>query len=161
MFITVPSDHPVMVETPRDPPEDLDEELEEFEEDLDEMDAEIRSLIDAIREETDIALRLGVRYAGDDVDLLFVREDVREHYTPPELEQRVETLVMKGLGDPPREESLFDFGTLDATIRWYDEALVAHFPYREWSGLVFTFDRRASPLVDLAKEFLGGQGTGE
>lgn len=140
-----------------DAPDDidgLDEELGEMESDLADLDAEIRDLIDAVRERTDVTLRLVVRYSGDESDPLFVREDIGERYSEPELAERIEALVVKGLGDPPREESLYDFGRLDATIRWYDEVMVATFPYREWSGLVLTFDRDESPLVDLAAEFL-------
>jgi hypothetical protein len=143
-----------MVETPADPPQDLDEELEEFEDDLADVDSEIRALIGALRESDDASLRMAVQYSGDDSTILFVREDINEQYADHELEARVEALIVKGLGDPPREESLHDFGRLDATFRWYDEVLVAHFPYREWSGLAFTFDRRASPLVDLAHDHL-------
>lgn len=143
-----------MVETPADLPQDLDEELEEFEEDLDDVDQEIRDLIEALRESEDASLRLAVRYSGDDSTVLFVRNDIDEQYADHELEERIEALIVKGLGDPPREESLYDFGRLDATVRWYDEVIAVHFPYREWSGLVFTFDRQASPLVDLANEHL-------
>jgi len=142
-----------------DAPDDidgLDEELDEMESDLADLDAEIRDLIDAVRDRTDASLRLAIRYSGDDSTPLFVRQDVRERYSEPELAERIEALVVKGLGDPPREESLYDFGRLDATIRWYDEVMVATFPYREWSGLVFAFDRDESALVDLAAEFLRG-----
>lgn len=145
-----------MVDAPRNPPQDLDEELEDAEDDLEDVDDEIRALIDGFREETDASLRIGLRFSGDDADVLFVREDIADQYSEPELEQRIEALVVKGLGDPPREESLQDFGRLDATIRWYDEVLVASFPVREWSGFVFTFDRQASPIVDLARKHLQG-----
>lgn len=145
-----------MVETPADPPQDLDEELEEFEEDLDDVDQEIRDLIEALRESEDASLRLAVRYSGDDSTVLYVRDDIDDQFAAHELEQRVEALIVKGLGDPPREESLYDFGRLDATVRWYDDVIAVHFPYREWSGLVFTFDRQASPLVDLANQYLKG-----
>lgn len=143
-----------MVDAPTDPPGSLDEELEEYAEDLGDVDDDVRELIAALTEETDASLRLGVRYSGDDEDVVYLREDIRAQYTDPELEARVDALVVKGLGDPPREESLYDFGRLDATFRWYDEVLVTHFPYREWSGLVFTFDRYESTLVDLAQEYL-------
>jgi hypothetical protein len=79
---------------------------------------------------------------------------VAETLSGPEREERAETLVMKGLSDPPQEGALFDFGTLDATLRFYDNVIVAHFPYREWSGLVFTLDRTEAPLVDLVDEHL-------
>ena len=143
-----------MVETPDEPPQDLDEELDEFDEDLGEVDPEVRDFIDALRDREDTSLRLAVQYSGDDSTVLFVREDIDQQYAEHELEARVEALIVKGLGDPPREESLYDFGRLDATVRWYDEVMVVHFPYREWSGLVFTFDRRESPIVDLAADYL-------
>ena len=148
-----PEDYQEIEDAPDDL-EGLDDELDEIESDLADLDAEIQNLIDAVRERTDASLRLAVRYSGDESDPLFVREDLRERYSEPELAERIEALVVKGLGDPPREESLYDFGRLDATIRWYDEVLVATFPYREWSGLIFSFDREDSPLVDLAAQFL-------
>jgi len=140
-----------------DAPDDIaefDAELAEMESDLSDLDAEIRDLVESIRTETEASLRIAVRYSGDETDPIFVREDIDEQYSDPELAKRIEALAIKGLGDPPREESLYDFGRLDATIRWYEEVLVATFPYREWSGLIFTFDREDSPLVDLAAEFL-------
>lgn len=143
-----------MVETPQEPPQDLDEELEEFEDDIETVDPEFRQLLDALRESDDASLRLAIQYSGDDATVLFIREDIDNQYADHELEARIEALIVKGLGDPPREESLYDFGRLDATVRWYDEVMAVHFPYREWSGLVFTFDRKKSPIVDLAQDYL-------
>ncbi|WP_134672421.1 hypothetical protein [Halorussus marinus] len=143
-----------MVDAPQDPRENLDEELDEIEDEMADVNDDIRELIHQLRDREDAPLRLAVRFSADESDVLFVREDVRERHTDDELEARIETLVMKGLGDPPREEPLFDFGSLDATIRWYENVQVAHFPYREWSGLAFVFDRRESPMVDLAKQHL-------
>jgi hypothetical protein len=121
---------------------------------LADLDSEVRGLIDALRAETEASLRLAIRYTADEYEVLFAREDVTEQFPDPELEQRVETLVMKGLGDPPQETSLFDFGNLDATVRFYDHAHVVHFPYREWSGFVFVLDRQTTPLVDLMNDHL-------
>jgi len=144
-----------MADTPSDTADDPPEELEEFEEsEIDDVDEGVRDLIEDLRAESDASLRLAVRYTADDYEVLFAREDVAEQFPGPELAQRVETLVMKGLGDPPQENTLFDFGSLEATVRFYDNALVAHFPYREWSGFVFTLDRMDAPLVDLVSEHL-------
>ncbi|WP_336001130.1 hypothetical protein [Halorientalis halophila] len=138
------------------PPDDLDapsDEIAEIDEaDLDDVDDDVRVLIDDLRAESDASLRSAIRYTADDYEVLFLREDVAAALSIPEREERAEALVMKGLGDPPQEGALFDFGTLDATMRFYDNVLVAHFPYREWSGLVFTFDRTEAPLVDLVHE---------
>jgi RNA polymerase subunit RPABC4/transcription elongation factor Spt4 len=124
------------------------------------------------------ALRLAVHFEGQAIEPLFVRDDVRAQFPPTELRQRLEELALKGLGDPQRDEPLYDFGTLDATIRWYDEVLVATFPtgewsgllfvfdasrsestgrsLTEWSGLLFVFDHDESPLADLVGEHLDG-----
>ena len=139
---------------PANDPEELDEELTEYEADLEDVDEDVRGLVSALREETDSSLRLAVRYSGDEWDVLFARPDVREQFTDLELETRVETLVFKGQGDPPTETALGDFGSLEAVMRWYQGVIVAHFPVREWSGLVFTFDRQESPIVDLANRYL-------
>lgn len=138
-------------DVPADPPADFDA-LDESE--LDDVDGDVRDLIEDLRAESDASLRLAIRYTADDYEVLFAREDVADQFPGPELGQRVETLVMKGLGDPPQENTLFDFGSLESTLRFYDNALVAHFPYREWSGFVFTLDRTDAPLVDLVGEHL-------
>ncbi|MFB6179053.1 MAG: hypothetical protein ABEI77_04940 [Halorientalis sp.] len=138
-------------DVPEDPPDELDE-IDGTE--IDDVDESVRALIEDLRAESDASLRLALRYTADDYEVLFAREDIAQQFTSPELQQRVETLVMKGLGDPPQEHTLFDFGSLQSTVRFYDNALVAHFPYREWSGLVFTLDRTDAPLVDLVHEHL-------
>lgn len=144
-----------MTDTSPEMPEDPPDELEAFDEsELDDVDEDVRDLIDDLREESDASLRLAIQYTADDYEVLFAREDIADQFPGPELEQRVETLVMKGLGDPPQENTLFDFGSLESTVRFYDNALVAHFPYREWSGYVFTLDRTEAPLVDLVGEHL-------
>lgn len=136
-----------------DPPTDLDEELDDAADELSGLDSEIQELIDAVRADTG-SLRLAVRYDGQSIEPLFVRDDVREQFPPEALRQRMEELTLKGLGEPAQESSLYDFGGLDATIRWYEEVLVAVFPSGEWSGIMFVFDRQESPLVDLVGEFL-------
>ncbi|QLH79756.1 hypothetical protein HZS55_21750 [Halosimplex rubrum] len=130
-----------------------DEELDDIESDLADASDEGREIVDGIRESDEGALRAAARYGGDDHEVVYLREDIAAQFTDAELEERVETLVMKGLGDPAQEGALFDFGTLDATVRWYDSVVVAHFPVREWSGLVFTFDRESQSLGDIVDEY--------
>ncbi|MFC7071360.1 hypothetical protein [Halobaculum lipolyticum] len=136
-----------------DPPSDLDEELDGAADELATLDPEIRDLIEAVRDDEG-TLRVAVRYEGREIEPLFVRDDVRELFPPTELRQRMEELVLKGLGDPKRDAPLHDYGSLDATIRWYDEVLVASFPSGEWSGILFVFDRAEAPLVDLVGRYL-------
>jgi hypothetical protein len=144
-----------MAETPPEDVEDPPGELDAIDEsELDDVNEDVQPLIEELRAETDASLRLAVRYTADDYEVLFAREDVADAFAGPELETRVETLVMKGLGDPAHESTLFDLGALDATVRFYENALVAHFPYREWSGFVFVLDREDAPMVDLVDDYL-------
>ncbi|WP_435334395.1 hypothetical protein [Haloarchaeobius sp. TZWWS8] len=118
------------------------------------QDRDLRSLVSQLDEETDTSLRLVFRYDGEERELVHVRDDVREQFTGHELDERVKTLALKGLGDPPTEQSLYDFGGLNATLRFFDEVVVATFPDEEWSGVVVVFERQASPLVDTTLSFL-------
>jgi len=129
------------------------EELDDIEPDLADASDEGREIVDQIRDSDEGALRAVVRYRGDGHDIVYLREDIEAQFSDAERDERVETLVMKGLGDPAEEGALFDFGTLDATVRWYNSVVVAYFPVREWSGLIFTFDRESESLSDIVDEY--------
>lgn len=128
------------------------DDLDEIDRDLDDLSEEVEDVVERILTADEGDLRLAIQYAGDDHEAIYVREDVAAAFSDAELEERVETLVMKGLGDPAREGALYDFGTLDATIRWYEAVVVAYFPVRDWSGLVFTFDREAESLQGIVDQ---------
>lgn len=113
----------------------------------------LREFVRALRTESDDSLRLVVRYQGDEHEMLYVREDVREELGES-LDEQAKAFALRGVGDPPREVDIEGLGTLEATLRWYDGALVATFPYREWSGVVAVFDRESSALVDAALDEL-------
>ncbi|WP_123538679.1 hypothetical protein [Halosimplex salinum] len=129
------------------------EELEDIDDDLEDVSEEVEAIVDHIQEGDEGRLRMAIKYGADDHETVYVRDDVADQFSEAELEERVETLVMKGLGDPAHEGALFDFGNLDATVRWYDAVVVAHFPVGEWSGLVFTFDRETESLDALVDQF--------
>jgi hypothetical protein len=141
--------------TEGEPAEDVAgiEDPDEIDRDIESLDTEVQDLIDAILEESGETLRLAARYDRDDYEVVYARDDVTDGFSEPELTSRIETFVMQGLGEPEQEQSLYDFGALDATLRWYDEAVVAHIPVGEWTGLVFTFDRKTKSLVELAGKF--------
>ncbi len=113
----------------------------------------LREFVRALRTESDDSLRLVVRYQGDEHEVLYVRDDVRDALDDS-LEEQARAFALRAIGDPPRETEIEGLETLEATLRWYEGALVATFPYREWSGVVAVFDREASSLVDAAIEEL-------
>ena len=133
----------------------LEDVTDDVSTDVEDLDDETHALVDAILEGSGETVRMAVRYDGDEFELLYVREDIDAQFSDAELTERVKALTMKGLGDPVEEGTLFDFGQLDATVRWYDSAVVATFPTEEWSGLVFTFDRVTDSLLDLADAHFG------
>jgi len=132
---------------------DIDE-LEAIDEDTPSMPEEAKELVDTIRDDSTGSLQLAVRYSGKDHDIVYLREDIDEQFSDQELEQQVETLMLKGHGDPPQEGALFNFGSLNATMRFYDESLVVHFPTGEWTGLVFVLDQEADSLLDIVESHL-------
>lgn len=117
-------------------------------------DRRLRGLVEELHENVDASLRLAFRYEGEDYDLVHVSDAVNAQYTDDELRERVKTLLLKALGDPPREQALYDFGELNSTVRFFDEVVVAAFPDEEWSGVVVVFDREESPLVDTTLDYL-------
>ncbi|MBX0286173.1 hypothetical protein EGH22_07525 [Halomicroarcula sp. F28] len=132
---------------------DIDD-LETIDEETPSMPAEARDLVEAIRDDTADTLQLAVRYSGEGYDIVYLRADIDEQFSDPELEEQVETLMLKGHGDPPQEGALFNFGSLNATMRFYDESLVVHFPTGEWTGLVFVLDQEAESLLDIVESHI-------
>ena len=115
-------------------------------------DPELRALLAEFDLGDDV--RLAFRYEGESYDLVHVRDDVAVQFTDEELENRVQTLMLKGLGDPPTDDSLFEFGELDATMRFYDSVVVASYPDEEWSGVVVVAERSESGAVEKTLDSL-------
>lgn len=129
-------------------------ELKEIQDEAEDPSDHVEALVETVLDGTSDALRLAVRYSGDEHEVVYLRSDVDGQFSDHELDERVETLVLKGHGDPPQEGSLFDFGNLESTMRLYEEVLVVHFPTGEWSGLVFVFDRQSDDLREAIDDHL-------
>jgi len=124
----------------------MDETAEEV---MDEVgDDDLRDLVGALHEESEAEVRMLFHYDGEETVARFVREDVRELYPGEQLDDRMHTLMMKGLGDPPNQNKLHDYGDLEATVRLYEEVVVAYFPDDEWSGVIVVLERDRETFVD-------------
>jgi hypothetical protein len=88
-----------------------------------------------------------VWYGGDDHELVYVRSDVREMYSPEEFEEKVKELVIEGLGSGGRDQFRM-LGEMNAVVRQFDQAVVLHFPIDEFTGLAVTFDGDSVPSID-------------
>lgn len=140
-----------MVDSLRDVEADIQADLED---DGETPSEPLRDLVAALREDNSEGLRAVGRYDGDDHEVLYLREDLEANLSDEEIERRIKTFVMKGLADPRTDTELDDYGELNATLRWFDNAILAIYPTGEWSGIIATFERRRSPLVDAAFEYL-------
>lgn len=119
-----------------------------------ETDGPLSEFAHALDEATDESLRSVTHYDGERYDLLYRREDLRAGTDPETQADRTEALVMKALGDLRSDDEVAEYGPLGATVRYYEEVVVAVYPTDDWSGVVATFDREASPLVDAAVDRL-------
>nr|WP_049918823.1 hypothetical protein [Haloferax larsenii] len=151
--------HEAEHETLREVEADLTEDFEDLDDEADGGDGNesvnpLQQFIHGLREADDTDVRAVGQYDGEDYELLYLRSDVDEQLDDETRAARVKSLVMKALGEPISDPVFEDYGKLNAAIRWYDEAVVAIYPYDEWSGVVATFDRVNSPLVNLALEHL-------
>jgi hypothetical protein len=121
-----------------------------------------QSLVERYRKITPDGLRLAIRYEGDDHEVVYVRDDVAEMYSPEELEEKVKQLVVEGLSAPPAQEQFRLFGEMDVVVRRFEQAVVVHFPIDEFSGVAATFDSDVAPsldtLADVGTDSLAGVG---
>jgi hypothetical protein len=112
------------------------------------MEDAAQSLAERYRTLTPDTLRLVVWYGGDEHDVIHVRDDVVEMYSPGEFEEKVKQLVVEGISDPPIQESFRLFGSMGVAVRRFERAVVLHFPIDEFSGIAVTLDRDGAPSLD-------------
>lgn len=74
-----------------------------------------------------------VRYDGNDTDVVYLREDVKEARLTSQIDRMLNRLRPE---TSPKEENAFPFGDLHATVRIFDEATILHFPMRRDRGVV-------------------------
>lgn len=124
----------------------MDETAEEV---MDEVsNDDLRAVVGTLHDESEADVRMLFHYDGEATDARFVRDDVRELYPGEQLDDRMQALMMKGMSDPPNQGPLHDYGDLEATVRWYEEVVVAYFPDDEWSGVIVVLERDQESFVD-------------
>lgn len=116
------------------------------------IDDDFQQLVERYESVSPDGLRVAVHYEGDDHELVYVHEEVRETYSPEEFEEKVKQLVVEGLSDPPNQEHFRLFGEMNAVVRQFDEALMLHFPIDEFTGIAVTFDVDSAPSLDTLAE---------
>ncbi|MFC4450010.1 DUF7522 family protein [Halorussus aquaticus] len=84
-------------------------------------------------------LRSVIYYDESGGDVLYVRDDVVDEYTDDDIEQVVRDVRLEAV-EKPHQESLYEHGPLNATIRCFGEAVEMHFPHDETSGTAVALD---------------------
>lgn len=84
-------------------------------------------------------LRSVIQYDDAGADLLYVRDDVADEYTDDEVERVVRDVRLEAV-EKPHQESLYEHGPLDCTIRCFEDAVEMHFPHDERSGTAVALD---------------------
>lgn len=82
-------------------------------------------------------LRGVVSYNGNEYDIQFIRDDLRERRLKSEVDKMIDRLREESRS---REHRAFPFGNLNGTVRSFEEAMVIHFPSTQSRGTVVTLD---------------------
>lgn len=96
-----------------------------------------KELIDYLEQRAGDYHRGTVRYEGNDTDVLYLREDVKETRLISQIDRMLGRLRPEA---SPKEERSFPFGELNATVRLFDEAILLHFPVGNDRGIVVSLE---------------------
>lgn len=106
-------------------------------------------------------LRTVVHYDGDDYDTVFQSDAVGDAFSETELAEVTKHLVLKSFDDGLEQPEFARFGHLDATVRWFQDAVVFQVPMDDWAGFIVTFDRESisdtSRLVDEILSYIDAE----
>ncbi|WP_135830386.1 DUF7522 family protein [Halorussus halobius] len=97
------------------------------------------ALTEFLRERVGDHLRSVVRYDEDGAELVYVRDDVAERYSTAATERVFQDVRLEGMGKP-HQEGLYDHGSLNCTVRSFDDAVEMHFPHDETTGVAVSLD---------------------
>lgn len=89
------------------------------------------------------AVRSVARYDAESTEILFIRDDVAEHYEPTSIETVLANLREEG-EQAARQEHLYAHGELNSIVRCFDGGIEMHFPYGESEGLAVTLEPAAA-----------------
>ncbi|WP_435178668.1 DUF7522 family protein [Halorussus sp. AFM4] len=109
------------------------------------------ALTEFLRERVGDHLRSVLAYDDEGADLLYVRDDVADQYTDEEMARVADDVRLEAI-DKPHQESLYEHGRLDATVRSFEDAVEMHFPHDETSGTAVALDGEVFAIHDT---FLG------
>ncbi|WP_132058411.1 hypothetical protein [Halorussus amylolyticus] len=84
-------------------------------------------------------LRSVLQYDSDDKTVVHVRDDVADEYSDDDVAAVMQDLRLEAI-EKSHQESLYDHGELNCTVRCFDDAIELHFPREEAKGTVVALD---------------------
>ncbi|CQH52631.1 uncharacterized protein HHUB_1868 [Halobacterium hubeiense] len=112
-------------------------------------------IVAALHDAVGDALRVAGFHDGTEWHVEYMREDVREAYGDASIDDIADDLVLDVLSSP-RQESLYDLGSLQATSRLFEDGLVVHVPTDERSGYLVSLDTGSDAtgrdVVDVVRD---------
>lgn len=113
----------------------------------------VDSFIDHLRDRVGDSIRVVVPYEGTNYEVEYIRDDVADEFTPEEFHHFSEELLLEVLGESP-DAYPYSIAELrvEATARWFREAVLVNVPYAPKRGIGITFDRDASVSVQAVVE---------
>lgn len=105
-------------------------------------DGQDSDFVSYMRGQAGDALRLVGVYDHRQFKVRYLREDLDRKFTERDL-QAIATAFRKESLDRDHEEDVFTLGSLDATVRLFENAVVIHYPRDRLSGTVVSLEREA------------------
>ena len=97
------------------------------------------ALTEFLRNRVGDHLRSVIYYDDDGGEVLYVRDDVADQYTDDDIDQVVRDVRLEAV-EKPHQESLYEHGPLNCTVRSFEDAVEMHFPHDETSGTAVALD---------------------
>lgn len=112
------------------------------------LEERVQTLVENYKTVAPESLRLALWYDGEDHSVSYVRDGVREAYSPEEFDQKVQRLITEGFSEAPNQEEFRLFGDSNAVVHRYDRGVVLYFPVDEFAGVAVTLDSDPLPSTD-------------
>lgn len=92
-------------------------------------------LAEFFEDEVGDALRLVAHYDADTLDIIYLRDDLEDHYSESDFEQTF-AIHRREKEEAIQQEAVIDAGKHHCTIRLFDEAIVFNFSQTDSMGTV-------------------------
>lgn len=121
-------------------------------------EAACRETAEYVRSQMADAVRGVFYYDRSESKVVYLRDDVRDHYEGSRAERVLDDLVLESVGDPPRLEGLYPMGEMRSTVRRFEEGFLVHVLVESGAGIAVTVGEQAADdicrLLDVFEERL-------